>query len=172
MSLFDQFELVTYTIIYGLFLGITYDCVSLLKRPNWHLMLDGLINTCFWMCHIPVIIIYLSNVNDGQFHMYIFFFFLIGLIGYYKILKTKFRQDLEKLGECIFLIINFINKILNLLVISPILFIYRIIFDIIKVVLRFFSVTIFGGCVKFTRRIFKQRRIEKRRIKQKKDDNS
>ncbi len=162
MSLNVQFELMIYATIYGLFIGITYDCLVMLKEPLINNILDMVVTGCFWLLHVPLTLLYLSNVNDGIFHLYILIFFMLGAFSYFTLLRHKFRQDLEKLGECVFVMIRFLEKILNLLVISPILFIYKLLSDIINMFLRFLKLTIYKPFVKLTKRVFKQKKVRKR----------
>ena len=162
MSLAVQFELMIYAIIYGVFIAITYDSVQLLKPVALSQAFSIGIDCCFWLIHIPLTLLYLSNVNDGVFHLYILIFFILGMVSYFILLQYKFRQDLEKLGECLFIVGRFIYKILNLLVISPILFIYKLLSDIINMFLRFLKFTIYVPFVKVMKRVFKQKKVSKR----------
>ena len=161
MSLTIQFYLLIHMFIYGAFVGITFDCATTLKNDLKNKYLKIALMIFYWIAQIPLIYIYLYNVNDGVFHFYIIAFIILGALGYFKFMKEKFYQELEVLGENIFIIMDFIKKLLNIVVISPIRFIYKIISDIMKGILKILKAIFYTPFVRLGKW-----RLNKKKVKQ------
>jgi len=135
-------------LLYGAFIGITFDCTSTLKRDLTNKYYQIAVIIFYWIMNIPLIYIYIYNVNDGIFHVYIILFIIMGAIIYFKWMKPRFYHDLELLGKNIYISLSFIKKILNILVISPILFIYKLFSDIIIGILKILKVMTYTPFIK------------------------
>jgi len=136
MSLHTQFDLFIHMILYGAFIGITYDGVNIVKNDMRHKANRVVTMVVYWAILVPLTYLYLYNVNEGIMHIFVFASLIIGNALYFKFMKKPFRHDLEMLGKNIYLILSVIKKVVNLTIISPILFIYRLISDIIKWILK------------------------------------
>ena len=135
-------------ILYGAFIGITYDGVSIIKDDMRHKGNRIVIMTIYWAFLVPLTYLYLYNVNEGIMHLFVFASLFIGNILYFKLLKQHFRKDLEMLGKNIFLILNVLKKVVNFVIISPIVFIYRLISVIIKWILKLLKFVFIAPLIK------------------------
>ncbi|MCL1950545.1 MAG: spore cortex biosynthesis protein YabQ [Turicibacter sp.] len=136
MNLHTQFDLFIHMILYGAFIGITYDGVNIIKGDMRHKPNRVITMVIYWSILVPLTYLYLYNVNQGQMHMFVFVSLFIGNGLYFKLMKRQFRNDLEMLGKNIYFILGVIKKVANVIIISPILFIYRLFSDIIKWILK------------------------------------
>jgi len=138
MSLNVQFYLLVHTILYGVFLGLTFDSLNLgIQRIKKRLLSDFLI-VLYWLVQLPLAIWFFHKVNHGQFQTYLLIFALLGGLIYYKMLQKKYHQDLKILLKHTKLLYKGIKKVTNIIIFSPLLFIFRIIFDIIVLPKKFF----------------------------------
>lgn len=136
MSLNTQFILMIHAILYGVFIGITFDCVTIVKNQLFNQIVQMVLIVLYWIVQIPLTFVYIYNVNEGIFHLYILIFLVLGVVLYYKFMRQNLHHDLEMLGESLFIVAKFIKKMVIILVISPIMFIYKLVSDIIIVFLR------------------------------------
>jgi len=136
MNLSTQVDLFIHMILYGAFIGITYDGVNIITDDMRHKANRIITMTIYWAILVPLTYLYLYNVNEGIMHLFVFASLFIGNTLYFKLLKQHFRKDLEMLGKNIFLILNVTKKVTNFLIISPILFLYGLISGIIKWILK------------------------------------
>jgi len=161
MSLAIQFYLLIHMVLYGAFVGITFDCITTLKDDLKNKYLKIAVMILYWIAQIPLVYIYTYNVNDGIFHFYIIIFLIIGALSYFKFMKKRFHQELELLGENIYIIMRIFKKLLNILVISPIRFIYKIISDIMKGILKILKLIFYTPFVRLGKW-----RLNKKKVKQ------
>ncbi len=125
----------------------------------------------YWLIQVPLTFVYIYNVNEGIFHLYILIFLIVGAIIYFKFLKQPLHHDLEILGESLFTVSNFIKKVVNILVISPIMFIYKLVSDIIMLFLRILKLLFYTPIAKLGKRMSSKKR-ERRRGKKKTNINT
>ena len=116
MSLDVQFHLLIHTILYGVFLGLTFDSLNLgVGRVKKRLLSDILI-VLYWMVQLPLAIWFFHKVNHGQFQTYLLIFVLFGGLIYYKGLQKKYHQDLKLLLKHVKLVCRGIKKVANVLI--------------------------------------------------------
>jgi len=138
MSLNVQFHLLIHTILYGVFLGLSFDTLNLgLQRIKKRIFSDLLI-VLYWGAQLPLVVWFFHQVNHGQFQTYLVIFVLIGGWLYYKLLQKKYHQDLKILLKHLKVGYKGVKKAINVLILSPLLFIFRIVFDIMVLPKRFF----------------------------------
>ena len=75
------------------------------------------------------------------------------------------------LGESLFTVADFLKKVVNILVISPIMFIYKIVSDIIMLFLRILKLLFYTPIAKLGKRMSGKKR-ERRRGKKKTNINT
>ena len=119
-----------HTLLYGIFIGVTLDFVCIVKESFFNSYMQWVVIILYWLIQVPLTFVYIYNVNEGIFHLYILLFLIVGAIIYFKILKYPLHRDLEMLGESLFKVAYFLEKVVNILVISPIMFIYKLVSDI------------------------------------------
>ena len=150
MSLQVQFQLMIHVLLYGIFIGITLDFIFIIKDILLNYYMQWAVVILYWLIQVPLTFIYIYNVNEGIFHLYILLFLIVGAIIYFKFLKQPLHHDLEMLGESLFTVANFIKKVVNILVISPIMFIYKLVSDIIMLFLRILKLLFYTPCLLYT----------------------
>lgn len=173
MSLNTQFTLMIHAILYGIFIGITFDCVMIVKNQLFNQIVKIALIALYWIVQLPLTFIYIYNVNEGIFHMYILIFLALGIVLYYKFMRQNLHHDLEMLGESLFIVAKFTKKMVIILVISPIMFIYKLVSDIMIVFLRILKLIFFTPFAKLGSWFKKKKKKVKvrRRGKKVKTDN-
>lgn len=138
MSLNVQFYLLIHTILHGVFLGLSFDTLNLgIQRIKRKLLADVLI-VLYWLIQLPLAIWFFHRVNHGQFQTYLLIFTLLGGLIYYKLLQKKYHHDLKILLKHLKRLWKGIKKVIKVLIFAPLLFIFRIVFDIMVLPKRFF----------------------------------
>ncbi|MDO5794825.1 MAG: spore cortex biosynthesis protein YabQ [Turicibacter sp.] len=160
-----------HVLLYGIFIGITLDFVFIVKEIFFNHYMQWAVVILYWLIQVPLTFVYIYNVNEGIFHLYILIFLIVGAIIYFKFLKQPLHHDLEILGESLFTVSNFIKKVVNILVISPIMFIYKLVSDIIMLFLRILKLLFYTPIAKLGKRMSSKKR-ERRRGKKKTNINT
>ena len=163
MNLQTQFDLFIHMILYGVFIGITFDSINIIKNDMRHKVNRILTMALYWIILVPLTYLYLYNVNEGIMHLFVFLFLFLGNAIYLKFLKRFYRNDLEMLGEIIFLFANTIKKVVNWVIFKPLVFIYRVLSDIIKGILKLLKFIFITPFVKLGKRVSKKK--VKKRVK-------
>lgn len=171
MSLAIQFQLMLHTLLYGIFIGVTLDFVCIVKESFFNSYMQWVVIILYWLIQVPLTFIYIYNVNEGIFHLYILPFLIVGAIVYFKLLKHPLHRDLEMLGESLFKVTYFLEKVVNILVISPIMFIYKLVSDIIKLFLKILKLIFYTPLAKLGKSMSSKNK-ERRRGKKKTNFNS
>ena len=166
MSLAIQFQLMIHTLLYGVFIGVTLDFVCIVKESFFNSYMQWVVIILYWLIQVPLTFVYIYNVNEGIFHLYILLFLIVGAIIYFKLLKYPLHRDLEMLGESLFKVAYFLEKVVNILVISPIMFIYKLVSDIIKLFLRILKLIFYTHLAKLGKSMSSKKK-ERRRGKKK-----
>lgn len=162
MSLSVQFQFMIHVLLYGIFIGVTLDFVCIVKEIFFNYYMQWAIIILYWLIQVPLTFVYIYNVNEGIFHLYILIFLIVGAIIYFKFLKQPLHRDLEMLGESLFTIAHFIKKVVNILVISPIMFIYKLVSDIIIVFLRILKLIFYTPFAKLGIWFTKKKKVRRR----------
>ncbi|MDO4924597.1 MAG: spore cortex biosynthesis protein YabQ [Turicibacter sp.] len=160
-----------HVLLYGIFIGITLDFIFIVKEIFFNHYMQWAVVILYWLIQVPLTFVYIYNVNEGIFHLYILIFLIVGAIIYFKFLKQPLHHDLEILGESLFTVSNFIKKVVNILVISPIMFIYKLVSDIIMLFLRILKLLFYTPIAKLGKRMSSKKR-ERRRGKKKTNINT
>ena len=171
MSLQVQFELMIHVLLYGVFIGITLDFIFIIKEIFLNSYMQWAVIILYWLIQIPLTFVYIYNVNEGIFHLYILIFLIVGAVIYFKFFKQPLHRDLEMLGESLFTVADFLKKVVNIVVISPIMFIYKIVSDIIMLFLRILKLLFYTPIAKLGKRMSGKKR-ERRRGKKKTNINT
>ena len=133
MSLNSQFYLLIHTILYGIFLGLMFDTLSLLlMRVKKRVIRDVLI-VIYWALQIPLAVLYFHRINQGEFQSYLVIFVLLGGWIYFKTLHHNYLERLREFKEVCNKIYKLIKKLLNVIFFKPLVFIFKFISAIIAI---------------------------------------
>lgn len=161
MNLIIQIYLLAHMLVYGAFVGITFDLVSVVKDDIRLPFQRIAAMIAYWLFLVPVSYVYLYQVNDGIFHLAIFPFLFAGIFLYFKCMRSLFWRDLETFGKVVFLILGFLKKLMNMLVISPFLFLYKLISAIIKKILIILGAIFVQPFRKMGKRFWDKKKVKK-----------
>jgi len=148
MSLNTQFYLLTHTLLYGIFLGICLDSVDLFLRNVKNRIFIKIILILHWLMQFMLAMLFFHRVSHGQFHSYLLLIVLLGTWIYFKLLKKKYLKELEILMNFASHLLNGIKKLINVIIFTPILFIFNVISDIIVIPKSFFRKLLFKEMTK------------------------
>ena len=130
MNLNIQFYLLIHTILYGMFLGLGFDSVEIMiLRMRKGFCRDALIFS-YWIIQLPFAVLFFHRVNRGEFQSYLLIFVLFGGFIYFRILRKKYLKSFRRLIKECYQVYKWIKKVLNMLIFMPVVFIFRVISDI------------------------------------------
>ena len=132
MSLNEQVYLSVHAIVFGFFIATCFDIVRVLCVQMRNIAISNFFQVLFWVFQVPLLIVYIYQVNGGIFHFYIVIFLLVGAVLYFKFFHKLFFTHLSALGEHTEKVIKFVTNTVDELFFKPIRFIFRTISDIIK----------------------------------------
>ncbi|MCL1989766.1 MAG: spore cortex biosynthesis protein YabQ [Defluviitaleaceae bacterium] len=133
MSLNNQLHLLIHTLLYGIFLGLCFDTFNLVLGHFAKKTCHNILFILYWVIQLPLAILFFHRVNRGEFQSYLLVFALLGGGLYFKIFQKAYMKELKMLLKmCRHLLIG-IRKVLNVLIFTPIAFIFKVIFDIIVI---------------------------------------
>ena len=133
MSLNIQFNLLIHTILYGVFLGVMLDTadwfICLIKKKFYGQLLIIL----FWLSQLPLGILFFHQINQGKFQSYLLLFVLLGSWLYFKFFQKNYLDALKMLVKSCFQVYKWLEKALKILIFAPMVFIFKVISDIIVI---------------------------------------
>lgn len=111
MTLSVQFTTMAVMVLSGIYLGLAQDTfrrisVHWKKRP----IISYSFEIGFWLLQTLIVFYVLFLVNSGEIRFYIFLACLLGFSFYQALLKTIYRQMLERLISVFRAIYKFLNK--------------------------------------------------------------
>ncbi|MCL2560539.1 MAG: hypothetical protein FWE07_08640 [Turicibacter sp.] len=125
MSLNDQFYLLIHTVLYGFFLGLLFDSLNLAITRFKKRVLRDISMVVFWVLQFPFAILYFHRISQGNFQSYLIIFVLLGGWLYFKTLSAVYFSQLRELKKRFMHVYRFIEKLINVLIFKPLLFIFK-----------------------------------------------
>lgn len=121
MTLNVQFLTMLSMVLGGFYLGIaldTYRRLSLYLKGRK--LLPYLMEICFWLTQTTLLFYVLFRVNNGEIRLYVFLACILGFSIYQVIASTLYKRILEWILTIISSIYQFVEKAVQVLIISPI----------------------------------------------------
>jgi spore cortex biosynthesis protein YabQ len=127
MSLNIQFYTMLAMFGMGSWVGAALDTYGrFLKRPvraRWFVFVN---DVAFWLVQGLIIFYTLLVVNEGELRLYVFLALLCGYAAYQSLLQSLYMSFLERLISFVVKTYNFIEKLIVVLIISPIRYIIQL----------------------------------------------
>lgn len=138
MSLNSQFYLLIHTILYGMFLGLMFDTLSMVVIRLKKKIISDILIVIYWALQIPLAVLYFHRINQGQFQSYLVIFVLLGGWVYFKFLRRNHLERLREFKAACLQTYKFLKKLLNIIFFKPLAFIFMFISAIIVMPRKFF----------------------------------
>lgn len=139
MSLEVQFVTMGYMFGSGLILGILYDIYRVLslrlRLPRW---IIPLIDIIYWVVATVIVFCLLYYSNLGQVRVFIFVAMLLGVTFYFVLLSKGVRKVLHRIADILIWLGKVLVRIIDVLVIRPSLWLYRVLGWIIRLIFKVF----------------------------------
>lgn len=148
MSLTRQFYLLIHTILYGLFLGLTFDPLSMGVRRFKKKFIRSFLMVMYWVLQVPLAVLYFHRMNQGEFQGYLLIFTLLGGVVYFKLVRPDYLKRLRELKDVYCQMDKFVKKLLNILFFKPAVFLFKFISAIIVIPRKFFRKKRMDDCNK------------------------
>ncbi|WP_337103160.1 spore cortex biosynthesis protein YabQ [Paenibacillus sp. YIM B09110] len=141
MTLTVQWMTMAAMLLSGIGMGVVFDGYRVvsneLKFPRWWL---PVLDIVYWMAAALAVFRVLYASNNGEVRAYVFIGLAIGVIVYYFLLSKMVIAIVKWLVRAVRAIIAFILKLLDFIIVKPLLLLYKL----VKVILGFGSaLTIF-----------------------------
>ena len=90
----EQIRLICYFVIFGLFVGATFDTLKYAIQ-NYVLLIRYVLEIIYWGIILIITYYYIINVQKGFINFYTVIFYVLGFISYYLILSQTHQERLE-----------------------------------------------------------------------------
>ncbi|UFJ40550.1 spore cortex biosynthesis protein YabQ [Brevibacillus humidisoli] len=128
MSISVQLQTIAIMSACGVLMGIGFDTYQLFRRkrrvPAW---LVFLLDLCFWLTSVLLVFAVLREINDGIVRWPIFIGMLGGAWLYFTLGSKMYTQLLLAVIKCIRWLYRTVLTIMDILIVQPILFFYKLI---------------------------------------------
>ncbi|WP_068675818.1 spore cortex biosynthesis protein YabQ [Oceanobacillus sp. Castelsardo] len=132
MTLSVQFMTMISMVLSGFYLGIALDTFRRFT-PYWKrkIVLTYFMEICFWLTQTVVLFYILFQVNSGEIRFYIFIACLLGFAIYQVFAATIYKKVLEQIIRIITNIYRFCKRIVQALIVQPIIWTITLLVTII-----------------------------------------
>ncbi|MFZ3579240.1 spore cortex biosynthesis protein YabQ [Virgibacillus sp. DJP39] len=132
MILSIQFMTMLAMVLGGFYLGIALDTFRR-ASPHWKnsLFLIYFMEIGFWFSQTLLLFYILYRVNAGELRFYVFVAVLLGFAVYQALAAAAYKKLLEHLIQFTLSVYHFLAKLINMLLITPIIFIFTLLFSAI-----------------------------------------
>jgi spore cortex biosynthesis protein YabQ len=132
MTLTVQFQTIISMIAMGIWIGMAMDTYGRFlhekKKWNWfHFINDFL----FWVLQALLVFYVLLQVNHAEVRFYIFLALICGFSAYKALFEKIYKRILERTIQIVAAVLRFIKRLLEVLVVNPIKWIFTLLLAII-----------------------------------------
>lgn len=126
MTLSVQFITMIAMVLSGFYLGIIRD-TYMRFTPYWkkRIILTYFMEICFWLTQTVLLFYVLFRVNGGELRLYIFAACLLGFSIYQVFAANSYKKILEQIIRVLTATYRFIERIIRVLIIAPIVWIVK-----------------------------------------------
>lgn len=137
MTLHVQFMTIIMMVSGGFYLGMALDTF---RRFSWHwkkrAFLKYFLEIGFWLVQSLILFYVLYRVNNGELRLYVFLSCLLGFATYQALASNIYKQLLESIVRILRTIYRFFERLIQVLVITPIVWILKTIYMMVLWVIR------------------------------------
>lgn len=137
MTLNQQFLTMISMILAGCYLGIILDTF---RRFSFYWrerrVLSYFLEACFWLVQTLLLFYVLFRVNSGELRVYVFIACLLGFSFYQAVLATIYKRLLEQVIQLLIWLFRLINRIVIILIITPIKWIILMVSSLVLFILK------------------------------------
>jgi len=131
-------------ILGGFYLGMAVDTF---RRFSWHwkrhVFLRYFLEICFWLMQSLILFYLLFRVNNGEIRFYIFLSCLLGFATYQALAASVYQKLLEVIIRILRGIFQFVKRLIQVLIVSPVKWLFMIAFTIVLWVLQLISTILY-----------------------------
>ncbi len=99
ISYIIQIKLIFYFILYGGFVGVTFDTMKYITKEIGFL-LKYVLELIYWVIIMIITYYYIINVQKGFINIYTIVFYMLGFISYYVVLSETHQNRIKLLINC------------------------------------------------------------------------
>lgn len=158
MNLKTQFELLVYSFLIGIYLGVTYDLVYYFILMHIKKLLKAIIDIFFFVCQGFIIFNVIYKINNGIIPIYCYLLIGFGFSIYYSYSKQYYHNNIKPLKELVNKVYTKLTHLLKYIFIKPFFDTYYFFAGII-----IFIIKKIRGCVN---RVKKRIKKYKKKLKQ------
>lgn len=148
MTLSVQFTTMAVMVLSGIYLGIAQDTFRRLSI-HWKgkKLTSYVLEISFWLLQTLIIFYCLFLVNAGELRLYIFLAGLLGFSCYQALLKSLYKELLERVLTVVQAIFRFIERLITVLIFLPLKWLFLVCSSIV-IALFAVVVKLLGFCLK------------------------
>lgn len=119
MELQIQYFLFFYSILIGIYLGVTYDLLYYFVFMYLKKALKYTCDILFFICQAFIVYQVIYNINSGIIPFYCYLLMGLGFLIYYNFAQKFYQQQIYPLRKTVFLTSRKVIKILHYLFVKP-----------------------------------------------------
>jgi spore cortex biosynthesis protein YabQ len=137
MTLTVQFQTMISMILMGIWIGMAVDTYSrfIHEKRKWH-WLHFLNDLLFWLVQALLVFYVLLHVNHAEIRFYIFIALICGYAAYRALFEKVYKRLLEWIVSIIVSLTKFVVRLINIMIVMPIKWLFMIVSGIILYVLK------------------------------------
>lgn len=121
-----QFTIFLYSLLIGLYLGVTYDLVDLFLLKRLKKPAKGLFQILFFIIQSAIVFRVLFHVNDGAIFLYCYLLFFVGFLLYQWMAKGLRQEGFPRIEKAAFWLFQCLQRLFSFLIVEPILDLIRV----------------------------------------------
>lgn len=121
-----QFTIFLYSLLIGLYLGVTYDLVDLFLLKRLKKAAKGLFQILFFLIQSAIVFRVLFHVNDGAIFLYCYLLFFVGFLLYQWMAKGLRQEGFPRIEKAAFWLFQCLQRLFSFLIVEPILDLIRV----------------------------------------------
>jgi spore cortex biosynthesis protein YabQ len=137
MTLTVQFQTMVSMILMGIWIGMAVDTYSrfIHEKRKWH-WFHFLNDLLFWLVQALLVFYVLLHVNHAEIRFYIFIALICGYAAYRALFEKIYKRMLEWFVSLVVSLFKFAARLINIMIVMPIKWLFMIITGIILYVLK------------------------------------
>jgi spore cortex biosynthesis protein YabQ len=144
MTLTVQFQTMVSMVLMGIWIGMAVDTYSrfIHEKRKWH-WFHFLNDLLFWLVQALLVFYVLLHVNHAEIRFYIFIALICGYAAYRALFERLYKKLLEWVVSVIVSLFKFAARLINIMILMPIKWLFMIVSGIILYVLNILRKLIF-----------------------------
>jgi len=114
-----QFQLLTYALLIGFYLGVTYDLFEIFILKHMRKMPGIILQLLFFVVQARIVFLVLYEVNNGLIPFYVYPLFFVGFLIYHRFSSRYHQVYYRKVEWAVSQCSGFVKRLISFLIMDP-----------------------------------------------------